>query len=432
MQWPDEMGGDEPAERVHLGQRLADEAEVAQAQVAQPAVDQLRRRARRAGREVVALDERDPEPVPGGGLGDAGSDDPAADDEQVEPSRPQALERGCSLAHRCDDTAHHPAWVKPRHPGRDDGRAVDEGGSRTAVSAPDPADAPPQRSRLEGARERMLRAHDWANAHVPGADLVAVALERERIAAAGLLAGGLAYRLFFWLVPLGLLIAAVLSFWVDADRIAAADAARDFGMSGAAVQSAMNAIAEQHYARWYFLLAGLALVIWFGGGVVRALFVAHYVAWGLRPVRLRRPLLAGLVFSGVVVLLMAVSVTAQVLREQLGRHGSLAAPGSGSVLPRLRALGHGQAAPPQHLLARPAARGGARRARYGGDPRRRRGLSRTEDRPLVRALRRAGSGDGDPALALSPRAADRRSGLPQRRALGESQRDRPGSASDGI
>ena len=205
------------------------------------------------------------------------------------------------------------------------------------MSAPDPADAPPQRSRLEGAREQMLRANQWANAHVPGAHLVGVALERERIAAAGLLAGGLAYRLFFWLVPLGLLIAAVLSFWVDADRIAAADAARDFGMSGAAVQSAMNAIAEQHYARWYFLLAGLALVIWFGGGVVRALFVAHYVAWGLRPVRLRRPLLAGLVFSGVVVMLMAVSVTAQVLREQLGSTGlwlplALAAFYLGSVL----------------------------------------------------------------------------------------------------
>ena len=92
-------------------------------------------------------------------------------------------------------------------------------------------------------------------------------------------------------------------------------------MSGAAVQSAMNAIAEQHHARWYFLLAGLALVVWFGGGVVRALFVAHYVAWGLRPQRLRRPLLAGLVFSGIVVLLIAVSVSTQLLREQLGGTG---------------------------------------------------------------------------------------------------------------
>ena len=191
------------------------------------------------------------------------------------------------------------------------------------MSEPDPADAPSQRSRLDDARDRARRAGDWANERIPGAPLLGVALERERIAAAGLIAGGLAYRLFFWLVPLGLLVAAVLSFWVDADRLAAADAARDFGMSGAAVQSAMNAIAGQHHARWYFLLAGLALVVWFGGGVVRALFVAHYVAWGLRPVKLRRPLTAGLAFSGIVVVLVAVSVSTQLLRAQLGTTGLL-------------------------------------------------------------------------------------------------------------
>ena len=127
---------------------------------------------------------------------------------------------------------------------------------------------------MQGARERVLRANDWASEHVPGADLIAVALERERIAAAGLLAGGLAYRLFFWLVPLGLVLAALLSFWVDADRLGAADAAHDFGMSGAAVQSAMEAIANQHHARWYFLGAGIVLVVWFSMGVVRALNVA--------------------------------------------------------------------------------------------------------------------------------------------------------------
>ena len=92
---------------MHLGERLTNEAEVAEPEVAQPAVDQLRRRARRARCEVVALDEHDPEPVPGSDLGDAGSDDPAAHDEQVEPPCSQALERGCSVAHRCDDT--HPA-----------------------------------------------------------------------------------------------------------------------------------------------------------------------------------------------------------------------------------------------------------------------------------------------------------------------------------
>ena len=85
LQRRDEMGGDVAAEGVHLGERLADEAEMPEAQVAKPAVDQLRRRARRARGEVVALDDRDVQPVPGSDLGDAGADDPAADDEEVEP-----------------------------------------------------------------------------------------------------------------------------------------------------------------------------------------------------------------------------------------------------------------------------------------------------------------------------------------------------------
>ena len=111
LQRRDEMGRDVAAEGVHLGERLADEAEVAEPQVAKPAVDELRRCARRARGEVVALDDRDVQPVPGGDLGDAGADDPAADDEKVEPPRAQTLERRCSLAHRRDDTAASPPHV---------------------------------------------------------------------------------------------------------------------------------------------------------------------------------------------------------------------------------------------------------------------------------------------------------------------------------
>ena len=90
---PHEVRRDDAAERMHLGKRLTNEAEMAEAQIAQPAVNELRRRARRARREVVALDEGDPEPMSGGDLGDARPDDPAADDEQVERLGSQALER---------------------------------------------------------------------------------------------------------------------------------------------------------------------------------------------------------------------------------------------------------------------------------------------------------------------------------------------------
>ena len=187
---------------------------------------------------------------------------------------------------------------------------------------PEPPEPPPE-SRLVRARERARRTGDWASEHVPGSVLLAAALERERLAAAGLLAGGLAYRLFFWLVPLGLIFAALLSFWGDEDPSGLEHAARDFGISGAATRSAMNAIEAEHHARWYFLLAGIALVIWFGIGVVRALIVTHAVAWGLRPEKLRRPLVASLTFSGVLLGVIALSTATQALREQLGVTGFL-------------------------------------------------------------------------------------------------------------
>jgi membrane protein len=189
------------------------------------------------------------------------------------------------------------------------------------VSAPEPAEGPPPASRLTRPRDQARRAGDWAGERLPGADLARVALERERMAAAGLIAGGLAYRLFFWLVPLGLVFASVMSFWVDEDRVGLQDAARDFGISGAATQSAMRAIAEEHHARWYFLLAGLVLLVWFGIGVIRALNVAHSIAWNLRPEKLRRPVFAGLAFSCIVTLLIVVSASTQFLREQYGVTG---------------------------------------------------------------------------------------------------------------
>ena len=82
----DEMRGDDVRQRPPLVMRLAHEADVAQAQVAESAVNQLRRGRRGGCREVAAVDEGDRQPVRRRGLGDARPDDPAADDQQVEPA----------------------------------------------------------------------------------------------------------------------------------------------------------------------------------------------------------------------------------------------------------------------------------------------------------------------------------------------------------
>jgi len=92
--------------------RFAHEPDVAEAEVAQPAVDELRRRARGRPGEVALVDERNVEAVRGRGLGDAGADDPAADHEQVELGRPESLEIGRTVYWAA---GVHSGFVQARH-----------------------------------------------------------------------------------------------------------------------------------------------------------------------------------------------------------------------------------------------------------------------------------------------------------------------------
>ena len=76
-----------------FAQRLADQAELELLEVAQAAVEHLRRATRRPGRVVARLDQRHPQSAGGGVERRAGPDDSAADHDDVElfgPSRSQA------------------------------------------------------------------------------------------------------------------------------------------------------------------------------------------------------------------------------------------------------------------------------------------------------------------------------------------------------
>ncbi len=81
----------EALQALALAHRLEHQAHVTLLEVAEPAVDQLRRPARRAGREVAALYERHSEPAHGRVARYAGAVDAAAHYEDVERI---AAERG--------------------------------------------------------------------------------------------------------------------------------------------------------------------------------------------------------------------------------------------------------------------------------------------------------------------------------------------------
>ena len=160
-------------------------------------------------------------------------------------------------------------------------RGADGGDARLQSMAPEDRPRPGRPNaagRVEQARASAARATDWAKEVAVDVARSPAALERERLSVCGLLAGGLAYRLFFWIVPLGLVVAAILSFWVEADP------------TGSTTPPATTASAARPRARRWMrsrrepTSAGTS---WssvspccreFGGGVVRAISVAHSIS----------------------------------------------------------------------------------------------------------------------------------------------------------
>lgn len=141
--------------------------------------------------------------------------------------------------------------------------------------------------------------------------------EHEQRSGAALLAGGMAYRFFFWLVSFGLVVAASASFWEhSAGEGSLTRAAKSFGLSGVAARSASAAVHDGARSRWYFLIVGLSLMIYFGTGGVRALRVAAIIAWRLDPTRMRHALRASTIFTSVVALGLGITIFASWERHQ--------------------------------------------------------------------------------------------------------------------
>jgi uncharacterized BrkB/YihY/UPF0761 family membrane protein len=175
-----------------------------------------------------------------------------------------------------------------------------------------------RQSRAAALAERMeaIRAR---GEKLPGAPLVREVLENERELGGGLIAGGVAFRIFLWLVPFGLVAAALLSFWSEQDPDELESAARSFGVGAAAAQAASEALQIGNRNALLVLVFGLVLLAWFTLGAVRALVLAHALAWQLNPPQIRRPHRVVAVFNGLFVLTILSSAVETWLEAQLGR-----------------------------------------------------------------------------------------------------------------
>ena len=149
-------------------------------------------------------------------------------------------------------------------------------------------------ARIETARERHATVR-----------VVLTAADQDRITGGPLLAGALAFRLFLWLLPAGLVVVACLGFFSPGASQRAAS-----GVGLGFTSTIATATAQAHQGRWVLLATGLFALFQASVSLARTLWVATALAWQLPVVKLRRPpraagLAAGILLSALGLVLVA-------------------------------------------------------------------------------------------------------------------------------
>jgi uncharacterized BrkB/YihY/UPF0761 family membrane protein len=137
-------------------------------------------------------------------------------------------------------------------------------------------------------------------------------MDRDRRVAAMVLAGGIAYRLFFWALALSLIWGGVLGFFEpSAVERAARGEGLDVGLAKAIVAVASSAAGNE----WWLIPLGAWLLLWTGYTSAKALILTHSTVWGVSPPKLTHRLRASLLFTGGTLGLIAATAGARWLRE---------------------------------------------------------------------------------------------------------------------
>ena len=131
-----------------------------------------------------------------------------------------------------------------------------------------------------------------------------LAYEHDRRHGGALLAGGLAYRFFIWLLPTALFLASVVSIVGDISSQSPAEVADHAGLGASLTVLIAKGAKETGKGSWVLIFLGLFLMVWAGMSVWKALRLVSSVAWQVRPTSSHRLLRASIVFCAVGIGLM--------------------------------------------------------------------------------------------------------------------------------
>jgi uncharacterized BrkB/YihY/UPF0761 family membrane protein len=171
----------------------------------------------------------------------------------------------------------------------------------------------------------QVRRLESRRPHSRVVDGIFAAWERDRSIYGSTLAGALAFRMFLFLVPFTLVIVSIVGFAVSRDPGAEGRLGERFGLGGALASSIVTAADQSHSSRWLALGIGVVGMIWASLGAVRALRLAHSLAWGMTPKRLRRPHYGIALYIAAHVLVLGVPLLTQWMRNILGLVGLIPA-----------------------------------------------------------------------------------------------------------
>ena len=137
------------------------------------------------------------------------------------------------------------------------------------------------KERSEALRARGMAMFDGLERRRPEHASIEVAfrwLVRDKEIAGGVLGGGLAYRFFFWVLALTVLIAGGLGF-ASSSGTDVESQAEETGITSSLASTIGTAAQQSETGRWWLVISGTALVLWFSFGLLRALRLVHAAAW---------------------------------------------------------------------------------------------------------------------------------------------------------
>jgi membrane protein len=164
---------------------------------------------------------------------------------------------------------------------------------------------------------RARKEFDRAREQHATVRLAVQAFESDRRRAGGLLAGGLAYRIFLWQIPLALFLVSAFGLATELSGDDPADLARKTGMTAALAGAISQAVAASQSARWWLLILGAFLTVWAGRGVYRGVRLVSELAWDTRAPR-GSSLKGSLAVTGFGVLAVALQAFLPKISETLG------------------------------------------------------------------------------------------------------------------